>query len=264
MRRWYEPKKDTPGIAKDAPKKKGIARYLEILWREFFPLLKLNLLFIISCIPIVTIPAALTAMNRITVTMVRDRNYFMLSDYWDAFKRDFFRSLLAGIVVVVLSAVFGLSIWFYFMLGQAGSKFYMLFAGLSLALLIMVLGSAMYFFPMLAMVELPTGKLMRNSFIMFFTQFKKSLPAALISGIMVLVGIGLYPFSLIFILFIMFSLASMSANFFLVRPIEVTVLGMEEPQEGHLVVKKEASETLELNSAQLGEFPEWEEEEGEN
>ena len=62
----------------------------------------------------------------------------------------------------------------------------------------------------------------------------------------------------------MFSLASMSANFFLVRPIEVAVLGMEETPEGHLVAKKEASETLELNSAQLGEFPEWEEEEGEN
>ena len=102
MRRWYEPRKDTPGIAKDAPKKKGFARYFEILWREFFPLLKLNLLFIISCLPIVTIPAALTAMNRITVTMVRDRNYFMLSDYWDAFKRDFFRSLLAGVLVLVL------------------------------------------------------------------------------------------------------------------------------------------------------------------
>ena len=90
MRRWYEPKKDTPGIDKNAPQKKGFARYFEMLWREFFPLLKLNLLFIISCLPIVTIPAALTAMNRITVTMVRDRNYFMLSDYWDAFKRDFF------------------------------------------------------------------------------------------------------------------------------------------------------------------------------
>ena len=47
MRRWYEPKKDTPGIEKNAPKKKGIALFLETLWREFFPLIKLNLLFIL-------------------------------------------------------------------------------------------------------------------------------------------------------------------------------------------------------------------------
>ena len=262
MRRWYEPKKDTPGIDKNAPQKKGFARYFEMLWREFFPLLKLNLLFIISCLPIVTIPAALTAMNRITVTMVRDRNYFMLSDYWDAFKRDFFRSLLAGVVIVVLVALFSLSIWFYYMLGQAGSKFYMLFVGMSLALMIMVLGSAMYFFPMLAMVELPTGKLMRNSIIMFFTHFKKSLPAALISGAMVLGGIALYPLSIIFIVFIMFSLASMSANFFLVKPIEVAVLGIDDTPSVN-PAKERLQENL-LSSAELGEFPQWEDEEGEN
>ena len=262
MRRWYEPKKDTPGIAKDAPQKKGFARYFEILWREFFPLIKLNLLFIISCLPIVTIPAALTAMNRITVTMVRDRNYFMLSDYWDAFKRDFFRSLLAGILILVLVAVFSVSIWFYYMLGQAGSKFFMLFAGVSVALMIMVLGAGMYFFPMLAMVELPTGKLMRNSFIMFFTHFKRSLPAALISGAMVLGGIGLYPLSIIFIVFIMFSLASMSANFFLVKPIEVAVLGMDDTPSVN-PAKERSQENL-LSSAELGEFPQWEDEEGEN
>ncbi|MBQ7130070.1 MAG: YesL family protein [Oscillospiraceae bacterium] len=262
MRRWYEPRKDTPGIAKDAPQKKGFARYFEILWREFFPLIKLNLLFIISCLPIVTIPAALTAMNRITVTMVRDRNYFMLSDYWDAFKRDFFRSLLAGVLVLVLVAVFSVSIWFYYMLGQAGSKFFMLFVGVSVALMIMVLGSAMYFFPMLAMVELPTGKLMRNSIIMFFTHFKRSLPAALISGAMVLGGIGLYPLSIIFIVFIMFSLASMSANFFLVKPIEVAVLGMDDTPSVN-PAKERSQENL-LSSAELGEFPQWEDEEGEN
>ena len=262
MRRWYEPRKDTPGIAKDAPKKKGFARYFEILWREFFPLLKLNLLFIISCLPIVTIPAALTAMNRITVTMVRDRNYFMLSDYWDAFRRDFFRSLLAGILVLVLVVLFSLSIWFYYMLGQAGSRFFMLFVGVSVALMIMVLGSAMYFFPMLAMVELPTGKLMRNSIIMFFTHFKKSLPAALISGAMVLGGIALYPLSIIFIVFIMFSLASMSANFFLVKPIEVAVLGIDDTPSVN-PAKERSQENL-LSSAELGEFPQWEDEEGEN
>jgi uncharacterized membrane protein YesL len=201
-------------------------------------------------------------MNRITVTMVRDRNYFMLSDYWDAFKRDFFRSLLAGVLVLVLVALFSLSIWFYYMLGQAGSKFFMLFVGVSVALMIMVLGSAMYFFPMLAMVELPTGKLMRNSIIMFFTHFKKSLPAALISGAMVLGGIALYPLSIIFIVFIMFSLASMSANFFLVKPIEVAVLGIDDTPSVN-PAKERSQETL-LSSAELGEFPQWEDEEGEN
>ena len=264
MRRWYEPKKDTPGIDKNAPKKKGFARYLETLWREFFPLLKLNLLFLVSCIPVVTSPAALTAMNRITVTMVRDRNYFMLSDYWDAFKRDFWRSLLAGVLFAAALAVFGLSTWFYYMLAQASNKFFLAFAGVSLGLLLTAYGGAVYFFPMLAMVELPTKKLLQNSLIMVYTCFKKSIPAIVISLVILLAGVGLLPFSLLFIVLIMFSLVSMTSNFFIVRSIETVVLGMKETPEGNLVENAEASNTAQLDSAQLGEFPEWEEEEGDN
>ena len=264
MRRWYEPKKDTPGIAKNAPRKKGIALYLEILWREFFPLIKLNLLFILTCIPIVTIPAAITGMSRITVAMVRDKNYFMLSDYWDAFKRDFWRSLLAGVVLAVAIGLFSLSIWFYYMLAQAYSKALLILAGISLGLLFTALGCAVYFFPMLAMVELPTGTLLKNSLIMVYTCFKRSFPAIVAFLALIFAGVGLLPYSVPFAALIMFSIASMTANFFIVRTIETVVLGMEESPEGHWVNQAEASETIELSSAQLGEFPEWEEEEGDN
>lgn len=263
MRRWYEPKKDTPGISKNAPKKKGIARYLETLWREFFPLIKLNLLFLISCIPVVTIPASLTAMSRITVTMVRDRNYFMLSDYWDAFKRDFWRSLLAGVLFAVALGIFGLSTWFYYMLAQTSNKFFLVFAGVSLGLLLTALGGAVYFFPMLAMVELPVKKLLLNSVIMVYSCIKRSIPAMAVTLALLFAGIGLLPYSVPFVALIMFSLTSMTSNFFIVRTIETVVLGMEETPDGQIEEKKEVSQTAHLNSAQLGEFPEWDEE-GEN
>jgi len=264
MRRWYEPKKDTPGIEKNAPKKKGIALYLETLWREFFPLIKLNLLFIITCIPVVTIPASLTAMSRITATMVQDRNYFMLSDYWDAFKRDFWRSLLAGVLFLVGLALFGLSTWFYYMLAQATNKFFLIFAGASLGMLLTVFGGAVYFFPMLAMVELPTKKLLLNSVLMVYTCFKRSFPAMVLTLALIFAGVGLLPYSLLFVALIMFSLTSMTSNFFIVRSIETVVLGKKETPEGNLVEEVEETATAQLSSAQLGEFPEWEEEEGEN
>ena len=263
MRRWYEPKKNNPGIDRNAPKKKGFARYMETLWREFFPLLKLNLLFLISCIPIVTIPAAITGLSRITVTMVRDRNYFMLSDYWDAFKRDFWRSLVAGLVSVILLAVFGLSTWFYYSLAQTIGKLMLAFAGVSLGLLITVMGASMHFFPMLAMVELPTTKLMLNSVLIFYNCFKKSLPAFLISGVMIAAGIAFLPASVIYIAFIMFSLSSMTANFFIVRPIEEIVLGIKETPASVQGTQIEA-QSAPLGSADLGDFPEWDEEEGDN
>lgn len=264
MRRWYEPKKDTPGIDKNAPKKKGMMRYLETLWREFFSLIKLNLLFIVSCLPIVTIPAALTAMNRITVTMVRDRNYFMLHDYMDAFKRDFWTSLLSGLLFLVAFIIFGVSTWFYYMLAANANKFFLVFAGASLGLLLIVFGGATFFFPMLAMVELSTKMLLKNSVIMVFTCFKRSFPAILLSLMFLLVSIGLLPFSMIFILFALFSLTSVTSNFFIVKSIEEVVLGIrEDAPKNNRTRSGEAAHVQELSSAELGEFPEWEEEEGE-
>lgn len=266
MRRWYEPKKDTPGIAKNAPKKKGFARYMETLWREFFSLLKLNLLFLVSCAPIITIPAAITAMNRITVTMVRDRNFFLLSDYMDAFKRDFWRSLLAGILFLAAILLFSLSTWFYYMLASASNKFFLLLAGISAGLLFTAFAASSYFFPMLAMVELPTKQLLKNSIIMVYTCFKRTLPAFLFSAVFLFLGIGLFPLSLIFILLILFSLTSMTSNFFIVKTIEEQVLGIREAKPTELSIQpNDDPDTPSIASAQIGEFPQWDdEEEGEN
>lgn len=260
MKRWYEPKKDTPGIAKDAPKKKGFALFWDIFWREFWGLLKLNLLFLLTCIPIVTIPAAITALNRITVTMVRDKNYFLLSDYWKAFTRDFGKSLLSGILLALALGLFGLSTWFYYMLSQSNGKLFLILSGCSLCLLLTAYFVSLYFFPMLAMVDLPVKPLLINSCALSYTCFKRTLPAALITLAITLVCIGLLPYSMVYIVVILFSLNSLIANFFVVKPITEQVLGIVEPSEAT------PSDTLPAEAEEDSEeaFPEWEAEEGDN
>ena len=104
MRRWYEPRKDRPDLERSAIRKRGFVGYMDMLWREFFELLKLNLLFVLSCVPIITIPAALTAMHRITSVMVRDENHFLWPDYWKAFRRDFWKSLGGGAAIKIKDA----------------------------------------------------------------------------------------------------------------------------------------------------------------
>ena len=51
-----------PGVDPDAPEKTGAARLGEILSLECVSLLKLNLLFLLSCVPVVTVPPAIFAM----------------------------------------------------------------------------------------------------------------------------------------------------------------------------------------------------------
>ena len=64
--------KEGPGIAKDAPEKTGAAWVGETFVREFWQLVKLNVLFLLCCLPVVTFGTARAAMARCTVNMARD------------------------------------------------------------------------------------------------------------------------------------------------------------------------------------------------
>jgi len=91
--------REGPGIPKDAPKKTGLALFAEILVREWWEMVKLNILFILASLLVVTLPAALVAMARVSVTFVEDRNTYLLRDFTEAFLRYFWRATAWGLVL---------------------------------------------------------------------------------------------------------------------------------------------------------------------
>jgi len=91
--------KEGRGISKDAPKKQGIALFAEILLREWWEMVKLNLLFVLASLPLVTIPASLAAMASISVALVEDRNIYLARDFLAAFRRHLAAATVAGVVL---------------------------------------------------------------------------------------------------------------------------------------------------------------------
>ncbi len=73
--------REGPGIPKDAPKKRGLALFLQIIGREAWDLFALNLMIVVLSLPIVTIPAVYAAATRICVSMVRDENIYLYRDF---------------------------------------------------------------------------------------------------------------------------------------------------------------------------------------
>ena len=102
-KQWFVPKKDYP---RQQGRELEFIRFLKTVFREFWELMKLNFLFILTCLGVVTIPAAITARNAITITMYRDKNHFLWRDYWKAFKTDFWRALLGGVIFGALLTLF--------------------------------------------------------------------------------------------------------------------------------------------------------------
>lgn len=100
--------KEGKGIDKDAPKRTGLALFFQIFAREWWELVKLNLLFILASLPLVTLPAACFATAQICRAMVEDRNVYLLRDFVASFRRHALRATLWGLVT---SAVLALGIY---------------------------------------------------------------------------------------------------------------------------------------------------------
>lgn len=97
--------KEGVGIPKDAPKSTGLALFAEILGREWWEMVKLNILFLLTSLLVVTIPAAIFAMASVSRAMVEDRNVYLLRDYLDALRAYW---LKASVWAFVSSAALGL------------------------------------------------------------------------------------------------------------------------------------------------------------
>ena len=105
--------KPGPGVDRDEPEKTGAARMAEIFSIECVTLVKLNLLFLLSCFPVVTIPAAVFAMNRVTRMMVLDQPVTLVYHYKTAFRKEWRRAFAAFFAVAVPLVLSTCGVWFY-------------------------------------------------------------------------------------------------------------------------------------------------------
>ena len=264
-KQWFVPKKDYP---RQQGREIEFIRFLKTMFREFWELMKLNFLFLLTCLGVVTIPAAITARHYITLTMYRDKNHFLWRDYMKAFKTDFWRSLLGGVVFGVLLAVFSLATFFYFQLARQDGMFFVVPMILSVFMLLVTFISAVYFFEMLPTVDVKFWPLFKNSFMLFFLNFPRNLLALLISAIFIFVGFGLLPYSAVVLLCIHFSLMALSLNFITYNAVEkyVIVSDEEEPEpsmDTYDQLASEENDPEELRSAELADLTDLDFDDGE-
>lgn len=119
--------KEGPGINKNDPQKEGFSLFLEILILRFWDIIKLNLIFILYCIPIVTIGPALAAMTSITISMIQRKHIYIFSDFHKAFKSNFKQSFIAGIIYIITIVILSYSLAYYYKLAQNNYFFYSIF-----------------------------------------------------------------------------------------------------------------------------------------
>ena len=176
-----------PGIKKDAPPAKGLRLFFQILFREFFSLIKVSFLFYLFCIPVVTIPAAYCAMTRVTVSMVRDEPYFLWNAFFTAFRSEFAKATAAGFVFLAgLALNITALIYYRDHLGTGDLIWVMYPVALACAVTLVFAGYSL--FPMIVLVDLPLHELVKNSFLLIPVSFFRYVLATLACAVFIAAG----------------------------------------------------------------------------
>lgn len=159
---------------RDEPLVLGWKNLFTTLWREIFTLIRANLCFLLLCLPVVTIPPALCALHGVCVDAIRGKKCRVLRCFWDTLRRQFFQSWALALAFggVEFIAIFGA--WFYFTKAQGNWAVMLLGLLMSAAA---VIGCLMlpYAMTMLARVDLPLAKAVKNAFLLTFLNLRFSI-----------------------------------------------------------------------------------------
>lgn len=205
---------------------KGVVSFFKILYTEMFEIIGLNLLFLMLCLPVVTIPAACTAMSRVTLHVARREEYSMGKTFWLTFRQNFGKSFLGGGVVLLGQGISGYSAWFYYRLLENPVFWFPFF--LSFMVAVILSAAALYLFPMIASIDLPIRTLLKNAMLLPFLYPCRILTALLLIGVLGLVCILLAPHTVPVILLLLFSVSSLIAA----NAVSAGIRRCEAPEDG--------------------------------
>ena len=126
-------------------------------------LIFVNFCFVITCIPIITIGASLTAMNRITIKILLGENPPVFSEYFRSFKNNFKQST---VIWLILAAITGFFVWEIYLINTALPPEYTWTQYPIYFLLLAVFSCMAYAFPIIAWFDENNKQVIKNSLLL--------------------------------------------------------------------------------------------------
>lgn len=174
----------------------GIRRYLLLLTTHFWKLVGLNLLFVLFSLPVITIPAALCAMNRVCMLLIRNGYCFTWQDFWQEFCRSFLRSLFPALLFLIL-IFFG----YYAMslgLTNAGNPIWsMLFWAVGISVTVSGICWGSYFFALVSLLEQENRGILKNAWLLCMLRPGKAFAVFAITAVVGFTMAVLMPISIL-------------------------------------------------------------------
>lgn len=175
------------GVSKNGPKKKPFFRFWELFANKFWTFFKINLVYFLFCIPIVTFGPATAAMTALMRNIYLERPQFIFHDFWVQFKKNFKQSFIIGMLDIFVLGVSILTFWYYSLQPDMDTGAKILYA-LAIAAQVLFVMMNFYIYPQIVSLNLGMGGIIKNSVILVFVNLWGELIAlAAFAGYAVLV-----------------------------------------------------------------------------
>jgi uncharacterized membrane protein YesL len=181
------------GISKNAPKKKRVFVFFDIFFNKFWKLLWLNVIYMVFCLPIVTIGPATAGVTKVLRNFSQQRPVFLWGDFIESFRKNMKQGLLMGLIDVFVFASTALAFYIYpLQVENTGNKIWYVPFITTVAISITVFIMSGYAYLMIVTTSLSFKNILKNSFYLTCVCAKQSLITFLICVAIVTVAIFLF------------------------------------------------------------------------
>lgn len=191
-------------------------------------LLILNLLFVLSCIPIITIGTAITSMYEVTLKMVKDEESYVFRTYLKGLKRNFKKSTIAWMIYLAFFVILYVDLVVAVnMGGMIWVVLYFVFLGVGILMWILM----GYIFPLQAQFDNSIKNTFTSGLVMILKHFMTSMVMLITNSIFLfclLYNGYTFIYGILVYLFIGFSTVAYINSKFLSKVFKVYINQIEE------------------------------------
>ncbi len=158
----------------------------------------LGFMWLLGCIPIITIGASCTALYAAHHKVVKNGNGYIWRTFWEQFRSNFKQATLLWLIMLLLVGFFAADFYLLYMLTDANHiktvmTVFLIFVGLCVMWM-------QYWFPYIAHIDDPIKTVLKNTLIICFAHLPQSIVIVVVFAALLFVNFGLDPMPFFIIL----------------------------------------------------------------
>lgn len=169
----------------------------------------LNIVFLLSCIPIFTIGTSLTALYHVTMQEVRIEHGYILRNYFKSWKQNFKQSTFIWVIYFAMGAILLFNLSFWYALRTTTGNIIMVILVTASAVYVV---SFLYIFPLQARFTNKLRQTIKNSVFIALQNLRMTLLLLLINGLFTALCV-IVPHAAIFMIFLGFTFIAYCNSF---------------------------------------------------